>query len=149
MQPSPSHPKVPSADRHESRPAQETASSHLQRIRRISRVMALACLALIVMLPVALVYYWATASVPALAAQGNLRASDIQGPLMLWQRLAGTRRRHQTRVDLQRHPEFSRVGLQQLLGQLHQARQRSQGHAATSRYQNTGTKAKKTSFYDG
>ena len=90
MQPSPSHPKVPSADRHGSRPAQETASSHLQRIRRISRVMALACLALIVMLPMALVYYWATASAPALAAQGNLQASDIQGPLMLWQRLAGT-----------------------------------------------------------
>ena len=66
-----------------------SANQHLQRIRRISRVMALACLALIVLLPVALVYYWATTSAPELAVQGNLQASAIQGPLMLWQRLTG------------------------------------------------------------
>lgn len=93
MQPSPppSLPaaQLPIADQPFSPPTHAQASDHLQRIRRISRVMALVCLALIVLLPVALVYYWATTSAPELAAQGNLQASAIHGPLLQWQRLAG------------------------------------------------------------
>lgn len=64
------------------------AVDHLQRIRRISRVMVLACMALITLLPVALVYYWATTSAPELAVQGNLQPATIQLPLQLWQRVA-------------------------------------------------------------
>ncbi len=62
--------------------------NHLQRIQRISRIMARVCLALIVLLPLALVIYWATASAPELAAQGNLQAAVIRAPLQVWQRIA-------------------------------------------------------------
>ena len=64
------------------------AVNHLQRIRTLSRWMVRACLALITLLPVALVWYWATAATPELATQGNLSASAIQLPLQLWQRVA-------------------------------------------------------------
>lgn len=64
------------------------AGYHLQRIRRISRLMVLACKALITLLPLALVYYWASTSAPELAAQGNLPPAAIQQPLQLWQRVA-------------------------------------------------------------
>lgn len=64
------------------------AADHLQRIRRISRVMALACVVLIVLLPLAVIYYWATTSTPELAMQGNLAPGVIQLPLQPWQRVA-------------------------------------------------------------
>lgn len=62
--------------------------NHLQRIRRISRLMVLACTGLLVLLPVALVVYWATTSAAELAQQGNLQSSAIQAPLVSWQRWA-------------------------------------------------------------
>lgn len=60
----------------------------LQRIRALSRVMVWACLALIMLLPLALIWYWASTSAPELASQGNLPASAIQSPLAWWQRVA-------------------------------------------------------------
>jgi hypothetical protein len=65
-----------------------TAVDHLQRIRRISRLMVWACLGLVTLLPIALVVYWASATAADLAVQGNLPAGAIQGPLLLWQRVA-------------------------------------------------------------
>lgn len=62
--------------------------AHLRRIRRISRTMVVACWALIAVLPVALVWYWASTQAPDLAQQGNLKAMAIQAPLQAWQRWA-------------------------------------------------------------
>lgn len=65
------------------------AADPLQRIRRISQAMVWACWALVILMPVALVYYWATTNAPDLATQyGNLQASAILAPLQLWQRVA-------------------------------------------------------------
>jgi DNA-binding Xre family transcriptional regulator len=61
----------------------------LQRIRRISRWMVLACWALLITLPVALVAYWAMASEAMLAGHANLPAQAVTAPLALWQRVAG------------------------------------------------------------
>ena len=89
MQPSSRQPRFPSAADADNPLKQHSPADHLRRIQRNSRFMAWACLVLIVLLPVALVCFWAVGSTPALAAQNNLQASDIQGALMLWQRLAG------------------------------------------------------------
>lgn len=59
----------------------------LQRVRRISRWMVAACWALLIVLPLALVLYWATASEAMLAGHANLPAQAIQGPVTAWQRL--------------------------------------------------------------
>jgi Protein of unknown function (DUF2975) len=64
---------------------------YAQRIRRISLGMVWACWALIVLLPVALVVYWATAADATLAAQGNLLPAAMLAPLQLWQRVAAAR----------------------------------------------------------
>jgi hypothetical protein len=61
--------------------------NHLHRIRRISRAMVLACVALVVALPLAFVYFWATTGAAGLAAQGQLPPGAIQAPLQLWQRV--------------------------------------------------------------
>lgn len=61
---------------------------HLRRVRRASRLMAWACLALIALLPVALVAYWVSASAPELAQQANLPPGSVQLPWQPWQRLA-------------------------------------------------------------
>lgn len=65
-----------------------SASLSLRRLRRISRWMALSCWALMTVLPLALVFFWATASEATLAEHVNLRAQAIQGPLQAWQRSA-------------------------------------------------------------
>lgn len=65
------------------------AGDHLKRIRRLSRWMVAACVALVLLLPVLLVVYWVTTSAPDLAPQGNLGSSAIQAPLQAWQRWAG------------------------------------------------------------
>lgn len=62
--------------------------NHLQRIRTLSRVMAWACVALITLLPLALVWYWVSTPAAELASQGNLPANAIQMPLRAWQRVA-------------------------------------------------------------
>ena len=66
-----------------------TPFSHLQRIRRNSRVMVRICQVLMVLLPAILVIYWATQSAPELASQANLPAGKLQMPLQPWQRLVG------------------------------------------------------------
>jgi len=62
-------------------------SHPLQRIRKISRLMLLACWVMMLLLPVLLVFYWATTSAPGLARQGNLLPGAIQAPLEIWQRV--------------------------------------------------------------
>ena len=68
--------------------APPVAVSHLPRIRRISRCMVV-CQCLVVALPLALLWHWATASEAELAVRSNLPPGAIQSPLLLWQRLAG------------------------------------------------------------
>ncbi|MDD2770306.1 MAG: DUF2975 domain-containing protein [Methylococcus sp.] len=65
-----------------------SAASRLAHIRRLSRWMGWACLALVVVLPITLMVYWATAEAPELAMQGNLPATALQAPLQAWQRWA-------------------------------------------------------------
>lgn len=60
----------------------------VDHLRRASRLMAWACLALIALLPVALVAYWVSASAPELAQQANLPPGSVQLPWQPWQRLA-------------------------------------------------------------
>ena len=69
-------------------PVTVAAADHLQRIRRISRWMAMACLGLIGVLPLALIYYWATTGASELAVQGNLQGTAVQANLQAWQRWA-------------------------------------------------------------
>lgn len=57
-------------------------------VRQVSRWMATACLALLVLLPVALVLYWATATEAQLASHAHLAPGSIRSPLETWQRLA-------------------------------------------------------------
>lgn len=61
----------------------------LRHVRRTSRLMVWACWGLIVLLPAALVAYWAVAGGEQLAGHANLPASAIGAPLLPWQRLAG------------------------------------------------------------
>ena len=58
------------------------------RVRRISRWMVAACWVLLVVLPVALVGYWATASEAMLAGHANLPPQALLGPITAWQRVA-------------------------------------------------------------
>jgi Protein of unknown function (DUF2975) len=60
-----------------------------QRVRQISRWMERACQALLVLLPMALVIYWATADAAMLAGHAHLPAEAIRGALAPWQRVAG------------------------------------------------------------
>jgi hypothetical protein len=60
----------------------------MQRIRRNSQLMAWACVAIMVALPVALATYWSTVSSAELAVQDTLPSLAIQQPLQVWQRLA-------------------------------------------------------------
>ena len=60
----------------------------LQRIRRLSGWMVLACQALLLILPVAWLWHWMTAAVPDLAMQANLSAGVIQLELLPLQRVA-------------------------------------------------------------
>lgn len=64
------------------------AAHRLARIRRLSRWMGRACLALVMVLPLMLAVYWATANAPELSMQGNLPSTAIQAPLQVWQRWA-------------------------------------------------------------
>ena len=68
--------------------AQAPASQAL-RIRRLSRLLAAACLALIVGLALAVPIAWALADVSVLASQAHLNPADIQAAPQLWQRLLG------------------------------------------------------------
>ena len=65
------------------------SDGHLQRLQRMSRLLALACWLLIVTLPPLFAWFWAVATPAQLATRINLAADVVQGPLMLWQRVAG------------------------------------------------------------
>jgi Protein of unknown function (DUF2975) len=60
-----------------------------RRIQRLSRLLASACLLLIIVLPVAVLIYWTLADAGELAVRGNLPTRAIQAPLQMWQRIAG------------------------------------------------------------
>lgn len=63
-------------------------SDPMRRMQRNSRLMAWACVAIIVSFPIAHAAYWANASSADLAAQGSLPSLAIQQDLQIWQRLA-------------------------------------------------------------
>ena len=60
-----------------------------QRVRRLSRLMVAACWALLVLLPLGLVGYWASASQAQLLAHTGVPPELVAAPLVAWQRLAG------------------------------------------------------------
>lgn len=60
----------------------------LHTVRRISRWMVVACWVILLVLPLALVVYWATASETVLAGHANQSAGAVLGQLLPWQRLA-------------------------------------------------------------
>lgn len=68
-------------------PTEETSDA--RRIQWLSRWLAASCLTLMIVLPIAVIIYWAITSPADLAARGNLPASTIQGSFELWQRVAG------------------------------------------------------------
>ena len=59
------------------------------RLKRMSRLLSLLCLVLITALPPLVAWFWALATPAQLAARVNLPADVVQGPLMLWQQVAG------------------------------------------------------------
>ena len=61
------------------------------RLKRMSHLPSLLCLMLIVGLPPLFALFWAVATPAQLAVIINLPADVVQGPLMLWQRVAGGR----------------------------------------------------------
>jgi len=69
--------------------ASSEAMQAMRRIQHLSRILALGCLILIVLLPVILAIYWAVADADALAMRANLPADALRGDLMAWQRMAG------------------------------------------------------------
>ena len=60
-----------------------------RRIQRLSKWLASACLALIIVLPIAVIIYWAVTDPTELAARGNLAAGAVRAPLLAWQRIGG------------------------------------------------------------
>jgi hypothetical protein len=62
---------------------------HPQRIQRLSRTLAQACLVLIVALPLAVIGYWLVADTAHLTASAQLPVRAPQAPLQDWQRGAG------------------------------------------------------------
>jgi hypothetical protein len=64
-----------------------TAVDHLHRIRHLSRWMVRVSQALLVLTPIAWLWYWMNAPVPDLAMQANLPAGVIQLGLLPWQRV--------------------------------------------------------------
>lgn len=63
-------------------------SPAMPSVSRISQCMVLACWGLLLLLPFALVIYWATASDAMLAGHAHLPADVMQSPLQTWQRWA-------------------------------------------------------------
>jgi Protein of unknown function (DUF2975) len=64
-------------------------NTYPQRIRRMSRILANACLVLIVTLPIAVAMAWYLTDTVQLAVRANLPADAIRSPLLAWQRFAG------------------------------------------------------------
>jgi Protein of unknown function (DUF2975) len=62
---------------------------HRHALQRISGWLARACLLLIVVLPILVLYYWAVADAAVLAIHAQMLPVLIQAPVQDWQRLAG------------------------------------------------------------
>ncbi len=60
-----------------------------QRVQYLSRLLAHACLGLIVLLPLAVAIYWSVADASILAVRANLPPNAVTAPLQSWQRVAG------------------------------------------------------------
>jgi hypothetical protein len=56
------------------------------RIQRLSRMVAIACIVVIFLLPIALLIFWATAEVSTLARLAHLQTAAIQSSVQPWQR---------------------------------------------------------------
>ena len=65
------------------------ASADLKRLQRMSRFLAITCWVLIIVLPLLFAWFWAAATPAQLATRVNLPSNIIQGPIMIWQRVAG------------------------------------------------------------
>lgn len=61
----------------------------LQHIKRVSRLMAAACLFLIVVLPIGVAVYWIWADTTELVVRAHLAPDSVQAPLTIWQRVVG------------------------------------------------------------
>lgn len=72
---------------HGREPAAADPADHLRRIRRLSRAMVWACRAILVLLPLAVTLWWATAGLAELTAQAGLPPGSVQAPLPALQRL--------------------------------------------------------------
>ena len=59
------------------------------RIKRWSQILSIACLFLIIALPIAVAAYWVLADAKTLAQGANLTLGAAQEPLRNWQRLTG------------------------------------------------------------
>lgn len=66
-----------------------TPAQRMRRIRRVSRAMVYACRALVLVLPVALVWYWATVDLAALAPKVGASTTNLATPWQAWQRWMG------------------------------------------------------------
>lgn len=62
-------------------------STHERNIQQLSAVLAATCLALTVLLPIAVIVYWLLADAHELAMRANLPAGAVAVPLALWQRI--------------------------------------------------------------
>lgn len=60
-----------------------------ERVQRLSRLLALVCLAIVLLLPIAVAGYWATIDAGTLAVRANLPPDAVQGVLQGWQRVIG------------------------------------------------------------
>jgi Protein of unknown function (DUF2975) len=70
-------------------PPASPADPNLQRVQRMSRLLAAACWVLIVTLPPLFAWFWAVAPPALLASRVNLQADIVPGSLLLWQRVMG------------------------------------------------------------
>ncbi|MBC7719355.1 MAG: DUF2975 domain-containing protein [Chitinophagaceae bacterium] len=73
----------------EPQPVRLPLDEDMLRLRRMSRLMSWLCLVLIAGLPPLFAWFWAVSTPALIAARVNLPADIVQGPLMLWQRVAG------------------------------------------------------------
>lgn len=65
------------------------SDANLLRLQRMSRLLVMACWLLIIALPLLFFCFWLVASPAQVATRINLSTDMVQGPLMLWQRIAG------------------------------------------------------------
>ena len=70
-------------------PALISPDQNTIRLKRLSILLSWVCLVLITALPILFIWFWAAASPAELAERVNLPGHLVQGPIKLWQRVAG------------------------------------------------------------